>query len=257
VSSVFGALAGLLSWIIATRLVDPAEIGKASQFVSALLLVAGAVQLNLDVGLLRWLPGAGRHAGRLVWRTLLLVMLLAAVVGLVYALLLPSVARSAAGGASPWFGVALFVLAAAGWSVFTLHDSVLVALGRPWWTVWRNSAFATSRIGLLVALGGLGFGAQGIVLSWVGSIVLWIAAGTVVLAVLLQRSAVRSAEGSLPSRRRWSGSWARPPWRSWARSCCMTRFRYWWWCATVTPPAAGSSSCGRPSSSSTLQQPSS
>jgi O-antigen/teichoic acid export membrane protein len=202
VSSVIGALAALLSWIIATRLVDPAEIGKASQFVSALLLVAGAVQLNLDVGLLRWLPGAGRHAGRLVWRTLLLVMLLAAVVGLVYALLLPSVARSAAGGASPWFGVALFVLAAAGWSVFTLHDSVLVALGRPWWTAWRNGAFATSRIGLLVALGGLGFGAQGIVLSWVGSIVLWIAAGTVVLAVLLQRSAVRSAEGSLPSRGR-------------------------------------------------------
>jgi O-antigen/teichoic acid export membrane protein len=190
-----------VSWIIATRLVDPAEIGKASQFVSALLLVAGAVQLNLDVGLLRWLPGAGRHAGRLVWRTLLLVMLLAAVVGLVYALLLPSVARSAAGGASPWFGVALFVLAAAGWSVFTLHDSVLVALGRPWWTVWRNGAFAVGRIRLLVALGGLGFGAQGIVLSWVGSIVLWIAAGTVVLAVLLQRSAVRSAEGSLPSRR--------------------------------------------------------
>jgi O-antigen/teichoic acid export membrane protein len=165
VSSVIGALAGLLSWIIATRLVDPAEIGKASQFVSALLLVAGAMQLNLDVGLMRWLRGAGRHAGRLVWRTMLLVIPLAAVVGLVYAVLLPGIGRSAAGDASPWFGVALFVLAAAGWCVFTLHDSLLVALSRPWWTVWRNGVFAISRIGLLVALGVLGFGAQGIVLS--------------------------------------------------------------------------------------------
>jgi hypothetical protein len=90
VSSVIGALAGLLSWIIATRLVDPPEIGKASQFVSALLLVAGAMQLNLDVGLMRWLRGAGRHAGRLVWRTMLLVIPLAAVVG-------PGVRRVAAG----------------------------------------------------------------------------------------------------------------------------------------------------------------
>jgi O-antigen/teichoic acid export membrane protein len=76
-----------------------------------------------------------------------------------------------------------------------------VALRRPWWTVWRNTAFAVSRIGLLVALGVLGFGAQGIVLSWVGSIVFWIAAGSVVLAVLLRRAVARSAEGSLPSRR--------------------------------------------------------
>jgi hypothetical protein len=120
--------------------------------------------------------------------------------GLVYAVLLPGIGRSAAGDASPLFGVALFVLAAAGWCVFTLHDSLLVALSRPWWTVWRNGVFAISRIGLLVALGALGFGAQGIVLSWVGSIVLWIAAGSVVLAVLLRRTAVRSAEGSLPSR---------------------------------------------------------
>ena len=201
VSSVIGALAGLLSWVIATRLVDPAEIGKASQFVSALLLVAGATQLNLDVGLMRWLPGAGRAAGRLVWRTMLLVMPLAAVVGLVYAVTLPDIGRTAAGAAPPWVGVVLFVLAAAGWSVFTLHDSVLVALRRPWWTVWRNAAFALSRIGLLVVLCVLGFGAQGIVLSWVGSIVFWIAVGSLVLAVLVRRAAARSAEGSLPTRR--------------------------------------------------------
>ena len=201
VSSVIGALAGLLGWIIATRLVEPAEIGKASQFVSALLLVAGAVQLNLDVGLMRWLPGAGRHASRLVRRTMLIVMPLAAVVGLVYAVLLPGIGSAAAGDASPWFGVALFVLAAAGWSVFTLHDSVLVALSRPWWTVWRNGVFAITRIGLLIALCVLGLRAQGIVLSWVGSIVLWIAVGSIVLAMLLRRTAVRAAEGSLPSRR--------------------------------------------------------
>lgn len=199
-SSAIGSLAGLLSWIVATRIVDPEQVGQASQVVSAFILVAGAAQLNLGVGILRWLPPAGRRTGRLVWTSLFLIMPLSALVGLGYVLVLPDLARTAAGTGPFAFGVLLFVLATAGWGVFVVHDCVLVAIGKPWWAVWRNAAFAVLRIGLLVALGALGFGAQGIVLSWVGPIVVWILAGSLVIAVLTRRAGRGAVDGVLPSR---------------------------------------------------------
>lgn len=199
-SSVIGSMAGLLSWVIATRLVSPEDVGKASQVVSAFILVAGAAQLNLGVGILRWLPAAGKRTGWLVWSSMLLIMPLAGALGLVYVLLLPDLARTAA-GTGPWaWGLLVIVLATAGWGVFVVHDFTLVAIGKPWWAVWRNALFAVVRIGLLVALGALGLGAEGIVLSWAVPIVIWIVVGLVVLAVLTRNVSRRATGGVLPSR---------------------------------------------------------
>jgi O-antigen/teichoic acid export membrane protein len=94
----------------------------------------------------------------------------------------------------------LFALAAAGWGVFVVHDYILVAIGKPWWTVWRNGLFAVVRITLLVVLGSA-LGAQGVVLSWVGPIVVWIAAGSLVLLVVVRRFArADPGTGVMPTR---------------------------------------------------------
>ena len=95
----------------------------------------------------------------------------------------------------------LFVASAAGWTVFVVHDTILVAIGKPWWAVWRNALFAVVRLGLLIALAVMGLGGQGIVLSWALPIVIWIAIGTVVLALLARKVSRRSTGGTLPSRR--------------------------------------------------------
>ncbi|GEL16722.1 lipopolysaccharide biosynthesis protein [Pseudonocardia asaccharolytica] len=202
-SAALGPIAGLLSWVIAARVMPQAEFGQASAVVSAFILVAGAAQLNLGVGILRWLPGSGRRAGRLVWSSLLLIMPLSGLIGLVYVLVVPELARTAAGpDGSLALGVVLFVLAAAGWGVFVVHDFILVAIGKPWWAVWRNGLFAVVRIGLLVALCAYaGLGAQGVVLSWVGPIVVWIAAGSAVIWALVRRYGRRALGGVLPGRR--------------------------------------------------------
>jgi O-antigen/teichoic acid export membrane protein len=205
ISSALGSLAGFLSWLLAARIMPQEEVGRASAVVSAFILIGGCAQLNINVGLLRWLPGAGRKAGRLVWGSLFLIMPLSALVGLVYVLIVPDLGATASGLLSPadgsiGVGVLLFVLACAGWAVFVVHDFILVAMHRPWWTVWRNGLFAAARIGLLVALG-TGLGAQGLVVSWVLPIVVWTVLGTLVIALLVRRFA-RRAEGSvLPSRR--------------------------------------------------------
>jgi O-antigen/teichoic acid export membrane protein len=149
---------------------------------------------------MRWLPVAGRHAPQLVWRSLLLIMPLAGLVGLCYVLVVPELARTTAGpGGSHTVGVCLFALAAAGWGAFVVHDYILVAIGKPWWCVWRNGLFAVVRIALLVALG-TALGAQGVVLSWVGPIVVWIAVGSLVLVVAVRRFARRACGGVMPCR---------------------------------------------------------
>ncbi|GAA5135221.1 hypothetical protein GCM10023320_64360 [Pseudonocardia adelaidensis] len=201
ISSALGALAGLASWLIAARLLPQADVGLAAAVVSAFILIAGITQLNLGLGLIRWLPVAGCHASPLVWRSLLLIMPLSAVVGLGYVVFVPDLARTAAGADGPLpLGMCLFALASAGWGVFIVHDYILVAIGKPWWTVWRNGLFAVVRITLLLVLG-TAFGAQGVVLSWVGPIVVWIAVGSLVLLVVVRRFARRSpGSGVMPSR---------------------------------------------------------
>jgi O-antigen/teichoic acid export membrane protein len=200
ISSALGALAGLTSWLIAARLLPQAEVGLAAAVVSAFILIAGITQLNLGLGLMRWLPVAGCHASPLVWRSLLLIMPLAGLVGLGYVLAVPELARTAAGADGPHsLGVCLFALAAAGWGAFVVHDYILVAIGKPWWCVWRNGLFAVVRITLLVALGTT-LGAQGVVLSWVGPIVVWITVGSLVLLVAVRRYAHRACDGILPGR---------------------------------------------------------
>jgi O-antigen/teichoic acid export membrane protein len=200
ISSALGALAGLASWLIAARLLPQAEVGHAAAVVSAFLLIAGIAQLNLGLGLIRWLPVAGCHAPPLVWRSLLLIMPLSAIAGVGYVLFVPDLARTAAGvDGPPALGMCLFALASAGWGVFIVHDYILVAIGKPWWTVWRNGLFAAVRIVLLIVLG-TALGAQGVVLSWVGPIVVWIAIGSLVLLVVVRRFGQRTGGGIMPCR---------------------------------------------------------
>jgi O-antigen/teichoic acid export membrane protein len=202
ISSLIGSAAGFISWLIAARIMPTADVGNAQLVVSAFMLVGGVSQLNLGVGLMRWVPNAGQGTSRLVGRSLLLLMPLSGAIGLVYALITPRLAAISAGPDGPFaLGLLVFVLACTGWVVFIVHDFLLVALGKPWWTVWRNGLFVVVRLGLLVALGGvLTLGEFGVVMSWVAPIVVWIALGTVLVGVLSRRATARATTDGAPSR---------------------------------------------------------
>jgi hypothetical protein len=201
-SALLGALAGLVSWLVAAHLVPVAVVGDAQLVVSAFLLVGGLAQLNIGAGLMRWGPAAGRRTGRLAWSALLLVVPLSGIVGLLYGLLTPGLVPITAGpGLLPALGLPLFVLACAGWGVFAMHDVVLAAVGKPWWAVWRHGLFAPAQIGALVVLGGpAGLGVYGVVLSWAGPSAVWAVLGSAVIAVLTWRIGTRAEGGMLPSR---------------------------------------------------------
>jgi O-antigen/teichoic acid export membrane protein len=203
-TSVFNSVAGLLGFLIAAWVMPQEEVGRATEFVSAMQLIGGAAQLNLGIGIMRWLPGAGRKSVRLVFGSLLLIMPLSGLAGLVYGLLVPRVALVAAGEGPFGLGLLLLVLGCAGWGVFVVHDFVMVAAGRPWLAVWRSGTFAVARIGLLAVLGA-GLASQGMVLSWVIPVVVWIGVGTIVLWFLVRRFAAAGGPGVLPSRATMAG----------------------------------------------------
>ncbi len=202
ISGAVGSLAGFISWLVAARMMPQEAVGYASAFVSAFLLVAGTAQLNLDAGLMLWMPKAGRKASLLYWRSHALIVPACVAVGLVYVLaVVPSLAATGAGAdGPPALGVLLFLVAAAGWGLWGIHDYTLVVVGKPWWTIWRNVAFAVVRIGLLLALG-VSLGPQGIVLSWVLPIAVWMVAGALIGGALTRQFARRTDTGWLPTRR--------------------------------------------------------
>lgn len=200
ISGAVGSVAGLISWILAARLMPQESVGYAAAFVSAFLLVAGVAQLNLDSAMMLWMPRSGRRAPTLFARSHAVIIPACAAVALLYLWLFPSIARDGTPPGGPLLiGVVLFTIAAVGWGLWGVHDYSLIAVGRTWWAPYRNIAFAVARIGLLVLLGA-GFGAMGIVLSWVAPIVVWTVVSVGLGVWATRRFARRSTAGWLPER---------------------------------------------------------
>jgi hypothetical protein len=201
--SVGGASAvGLLSWVLVARVLDPVELGTAAAFVSAVLLVAGATDLNLGIAMMRWLPGAGRAAPVLVLRAAAAVCLLAGLVGLGYVLLPGAslVVDAAAGpGGDRVLAVGMFTLTVMLYALFQQQDGVLVGLGRAWWAPTRTALFGVARIGLLLALGA-GLTTVGVVWSWLAPTALAVLVGLVVVVRAL-RAARSTGPARMPGRR--------------------------------------------------------
>ena len=159
------AVLGLAYWVAAARLYDPAAVGTAAAAVSALALLSGLAQLNLEAVMVRFVPVSGA-------RTRLLA-------GIVHAICIATaVAVSSAFMAgldlwSPALGflrqnaiwAAWFVVSTVTWVIFVLQDGLLVGLGRALWVPIENSAFGAAKLLLLIALPASG-GAATIFASW-------------------------------------------------------------------------------------------
>jgi O-antigen/teichoic acid export membrane protein len=193
ISAVLTGVVGLLCWVLAARTLPQAKVGAASAFVSGFILVAGIAQLNAGLGMLRWLPRAGRRSGALILRAYAVVGGTAAVAAAVF-LVLPS------GAIARELGPALFVVASVSWALFQLQDPVLAALGRAWWVPMFNGTYGIVRVVALPALGAA-FGALGVLLSWVAPTVATLLAASVVMVVLVARRNRTAVPGELPPRR--------------------------------------------------------
>lgn len=164
-SSALTAVLGLGYWILAARRYPAEEVGRGSATIAAMTLLSTIAVLNVPGSLTRYLPRAGRQAGRLVRSAYLLSGSIAGLASLVFLL--------GIGVWAPGFGflraspatAAWFLAATVAWCIFTLQDCVLTGLRRAIWVPVENVAFGAAKMGLLVAFAAAAPGA-GIFASW-------------------------------------------------------------------------------------------
>ena len=179
---------GLLFWIVAARLFDPATVGVNSAVLSAMTLLGTAAQLNLGNALLRFIPVAGRHVRVLVVGCFAAAAAAAAIAGAVFAL-----------GASWWapelhaaFGgselLAFFTVCTPVWTMFVIQDYVLPAIKRATLVPLKNLVFSVLKIVFLGGAAALGM--------WSGLAVSWLVA-TVVVVLLVTVYLIRALPRSL------------------------------------------------------------
>lgn len=157
---------GVAYWAVAAHFYDQQVLGRSAALVSALLLVAGLAQLNLANALPRFVPKAGRSAGKLIAYCYGASSCAALIGGLAFVTVLPRLS-------SQWqflreslpLAVA-FVAAAVVWEVFTLQDIALLSLRRPVLVPIENFVYGVSKLLLLVGVVSL-LRSTGIFFSWV------------------------------------------------------------------------------------------
>ncbi len=155
---------GFAFWVVAARVLSTDDVGTGTALVAALVLLANVSTLGLRNALPRFIPIAGPTTGRLVLRSYLVCAIVAV-----------TLAAAFVAGVGLWaddltllqddlLGGLGFAVAAAGWTIFILQDSVLTGLRRAGWVPIENLIYAVAKIGLLVFV--VSTGPWALLLAW-------------------------------------------------------------------------------------------
>ena len=179
-------LTGILGfgyWIIAARLFSTSAVGVAGALVAAATLFSGLGQLNLSGMLMRFLPKVNEKSRRLVLLTYAFAAGISALLASVSLICIRYLASPASPLRLDTVQSITFVLAAAATAIFTIQDSVLIAVRRAVWIPAENGSFGVAKIGMLFVLAPLG-SAFAIFAAWMIPLTLTI---PIISLVLLNR----------------------------------------------------------------------
>ncbi len=197
-SSGLSSAVGLLYWVLAAQMFPPDVVGVNAAGLSALMLVGGVAHLNMSHALLRFVPVAGTAARRLVVLGYLVAVCLSALAGTGFAIgaawWAPELVDVAGHGAL----VAFFAVSCPVWTLFTLKDYILTAVGKATAVPVQNIVFSVLKVGLLVAVA-LAAVPGGIAVSWViATAVIVLLANVWLLVRLLPAHGTATADRAVP-----------------------------------------------------------
>lgn len=166
-STVVTAVLGLVFWAVAARLYSVQQVGIDGALITAMVTLSTVSQLNLTNTIVRFLPTA-RRIGLRIAQAYASAVGVSLGSGIVFVIVAPAVSgRYHFLSADGWLAIG-FVIALAAWTVFTLQDAVLVALGRAPWLPVENGFFSAAKIAVLpLAMVGVGGSGHGVFLAWV------------------------------------------------------------------------------------------
>jgi O-antigen/teichoic acid export membrane protein len=195
-NSVLNAGFGVLYWLLAARFYAPPVVAVNSAAISAMMLLAGAAQLNLMSALLRFVPTSGAAAGRMIRRAYLVGGGLSGVAAIVFLASLHLWSPDdLADLLQPGYSAVSFVLATMLWSIFVMQDNALVAVSRPSGVPAENTSFAVLKIALIAALALDFAGDAGIWWSWSAAMAVCVVGCSIYLFGRAVPAFVRAHEG--------------------------------------------------------------
>lgn len=164
-SSAASSGIGMLFWVLAARLFDPATVGLNSTAISAMTLLGSAAHLNLGNAILRFVPVSDRRA-RIIAGCFAVGIAVAAVLGLGFAV-----------GAGVWAPelvnavgypalIVFFLVSTPLYTVFVLQDAALTAIKRADLVLWENLVFSLLKVALLAVAAWFAV-ESGIAIGWV------------------------------------------------------------------------------------------
>jgi O-antigen/teichoic acid export membrane protein len=157
---------GVAYWAVAAHLFSRQAVGQASALVSALILMSSLAQLNLTSTLPRFLPQAGRRAGRLIGYGYGITTAAALLAGVAFVIVVPELSAQWHFLGTSWPLRIAFVAAAVAWGIFALQDAALLGLRRAMVVPVENTIYGVAKLVMLIAIASL-LPATGIFMSWI------------------------------------------------------------------------------------------
>jgi O-antigen/teichoic acid export membrane protein len=157
---------GMGFWLIAARLYSNVDVGRDAALISVMIELSTLCQLNLNNGIIRFLPDLGERSGRAVGAAYGLTGALALLVGSVFVFTAPRVSHELAFLGNDLTLKVGFVAALVLWGVFALQDAALTATRRASWVPVENGLFGVLKIAALPILLVAGV-SNGIFAAWV------------------------------------------------------------------------------------------
>ncbi|GAA3398741.1 hypothetical protein GCM10020369_83040 [Cryptosporangium minutisporangium] len=137
----------MVFWVVAARLYPTEAVGHGNATVSAIALVSGIAQLNLQSVFVRFLPQAGHRTAAFLASGYAGVLTASLLFGSAYLLL----GLGSGFGLGSWDPLG-FVLAVAVFALFYVQDGVLTTFGRAGSVVTKHVTTSGAKLVLLVAL---------------------------------------------------------------------------------------------------------
>jgi O-antigen/teichoic acid export membrane protein len=173
-NTVGTSVIGAVYWAVAAHLYGPADLGRATALISALMLVATLSQLNLSSTLMRFLPQMGAiSAGRLIKFCYLVTTLTALAGSVIFVTVMPRLSSEWHFVDDSAFFVVIFAVSVVVWEVFTLQDAALVGLQRAVAVPVENVIYSLAKLALLVVAAEV-LGSTDVLFSWIAPLILLI-----------------------------------------------------------------------------------
>jgi len=154
ITSVFG----FVFWVISARLFSSEQVGLAASLIATMALVTTLTTFGFDMGIIRFWKQ--RDSKKLVASCSIIAVLASLIVSAFFVLIFSSVKFPFANHVH----AAMFVLLCAVWTMFSLNDSVYVAMQSPRHVLFKQVIFSLLKLVLPFLLVSLGF--FGIFGSW-------------------------------------------------------------------------------------------